>query len=146
MNTGKAGKILFLIIGIVMVGAFSAFLVNKNMHDPKTNPPVLSFKEEKLNLGDVTQGPQVTGEFEFTNTGKSMLTIKKIQPACGCTGVVADEKKEFQPGETGKIKFTFNTEGRTGVNEKTITVESNDLAKPTKVVSFSVNIIVPPAK
>ena len=109
MNTGIAGKILFLIIGIVMVGAFSAFLVNKNMHDPKTNPPVLSFKEEKLNLGDVTQGPQVTGEFEFTNTGKSLLTIKKIQPACGCTGVVADEKKDFQPGETGKIKLESTT-------------------------------------
>jgi hypothetical protein len=137
------GKILFLIAGILMVGAFSAFLVNKNLHDPKANPPVLTFKVEKIQFGDVTQGPQVAGEFEFTNTGKSPLVIKKIQPACGCTGVVADEKKEFQPGETGKIKFTFNTEGRSGMNEKTITVESNDMVHPTKVVSFNANIIVP---
>lgn len=143
MKTGKAGKILFLIVGILMVGAFSAFLVNKNLHDPKTNPPVMTFAMEKIQFGDVPQGPQVAGEFEFTNTGKSVLIIKKIQPACGCTGLVADEKKEFQPGESGKIKFTFNTEGRSGVNEKTITIESNDMAHPTKVVSFSANILPP---
>ena len=146
MNTGKTGKILFLIFGVLLVGTFSAFLVNKNMHDPKTHPPVMSFKEEKINFGDVPQGPQVNGEFEFTNTGQSVLVIKKIQPACGCTGLVADEKKEFQPGETGKIKFTFNTEGRSGVNEKTITIETNHPVQPTKVVSFVANILVPPAK
>ncbi len=146
MNTGKTGKIIFLVIGILFVGAFSAFLVKHNLNDPKTHPPVLTFKVEKLDMGTVPQGPQVNSEFEFTNTGQSTLTIKKIQPACGCTGVVADEKKDFEPGESGKIKFTFNTEGRTGVNEKTITVESNDLAKPIKVVSFSANITVPEPK
>lgn len=143
MNTAKTGKIIFFIIGIIMVGVFSAFLVNKNMNDPKTHPPVLTFTEEKINLGDVPQGPQVHGEFEFTNTGRSVLIIKKITPACGCTGLVADEKKEYQPGESGKIKFTFNTEGRQGVNEKTFTIESNDITKPVKVVTFSTNIIVP---
>jgi len=146
MNTGKTGKILFLIVGILMVGAFSAFLVNKNMNDPKSHPPVITFTEEKINMGEVQQGPQVAGEFEFKNTGQSVLIIKKITAACGCTGLVADEKKEYQPGETGKIKFTFNTEGRSGINEKTITVESNDLTHPSKVVSFSANILVPAAK
>jgi LPXTG-motif cell wall-anchored protein len=146
MNTGKTGKILFLIAGILMVGAFSAFLVNKNMHDPKTHPPVITFKEDKINLGEVPQGPQINGVFEFTNTGRSVLIIKKIQPACGCTGVIADEKKEFQPGETGTIKFTFNTEGRSGVNEKTLGIESNDIVNPVKTVAFSVNITVPQPK
>ena len=143
MNASKTGKIAFLVIGVIMVGVFSAFLINKNLHDPKTHPPVMTFKSDKLDLGEVPQGPVVNGEFEFTNTGQSVLTIKKIQPACGCTGVVLDEKKDFQPGETGKIKFTFNTEGRSGVNEKTITIETNHPVQPVKVVSFSCNIKVP---
>jgi len=144
METGKAGKITFLIFGLVLVASFSAFLVNKNMHDPKLSPPGITFTQEKISFGDVKQGPQLTGEFEFTNTGTSLLVIKKIQPACGCTGVIADEKKEFQPGESGKIKFTFNTEGRTGVNEKAITVETNDPTHPTKVVTFTCNIVTDP--
>jgi hypothetical protein len=141
MGTGKAGKILFLIFGIILVGAFSAFLVNKNLHDPKLSPPGITFTQEKIAFGDVKQGPELTGEFEFTNTGRSVLEIKKIQPACGCTGVVADEKKEFQPGESGKIKFTFHTEGRLGTNEKTISVETNDPNHTNKIISFSCNII-----
>ncbi|MFI5211349.1 MAG: DUF1573 domain-containing protein [Ignavibacteria bacterium] len=143
MSTNKTGKILFLIAGLLMVGAFSAFLVNKNLHDPKFTSPVITFTQEKISFGDVPQGPEVNGEFEFKNTGEGVLIIKKVTPACGCTGVIADEKKEFQPGETGKIKFTFHTEGRTGVNEKTITVESNDIGHPTKVVSFVCNIGAP---
>lgn len=141
MLQSKTGKIGFLALGLVLVLSFSAFLINKNMHDPKFNPPEITFTQEKINLGDVKQGPQVNGEFEFKNTGKSVLTIIKITPACGCTGVVADDKKEFQPGETGKLKFIFNTEGRSGMNEKTISVETNDIKNKIKTLSFSCNII-----
>ncbi len=141
MQTSKTGKVIFFILGLALVSAFSAFLVNKNLHDPKHVPPVITFKEEKIDLGDVKQGPKVEGEFEFTNTGRSVLIIKAVKPSCGCTGLIVDEKKEYEPGETGKIKFTFNTEGRSGVNEKNITVESNDIKSPVKTISFSANII-----
>jgi len=139
-------KISFFSIGIILVIAFSAFLVNKNLHDPKIFAPVITFEQEKLDLGDVPQGPQVTGEFQFKNDGQSMLTIKSVQPSCGCTGVIKDEKKEFQPGETGKVKFTFNTEGRSGKNDKTITVESNDPKNSKKILAFTVNITTAPVK
>jgi len=141
MKTNNIGKITFFIFGIVLVCAFSAFLVNKNMHDPRLNPPTITFTSEKIDLGDVKQGPQLTGEFEFTNTGKNILVINNVSTSCGCTGVVSDEKKEYQPGESGKIKFTFNTEGRAGINEKTITVYTNDPANPNKTVSFKCNIL-----
>src|SRR4030095_2641437 len=137
----KTGKAIFFTLGLSLVILFLAFLVNKNMHDPRFVPPVITFTEEKIDFGDVKQGPVLNGEFEFKNTGRSVLIIKSVKPSCGCTGVVADEKKEFQPGETGKIKFTFNTEGRTGTNEKTITVESNDPKSPSKSLSFKCNIV-----
>ncbi len=143
MGTSKAGKIIFLIVGVALAGAFSAFLVNKNVHDPKYFNSVIVFSQEKISLGDVQQGPQVNGEFEFTNNGDGPLLIKKVTASCGCTGLVADEKKEYLPGETGKIKFTFNTEGRSGVNEKSITVETNDPKTPSKILLFTCNIIVP---
>jgi len=141
MLKSKAGKAVFFSLGLILVVLFSAFLVNKNMHDPKFVPPVITFKQEKINLGDVKQGPVVNGEFEFTNSGRSVLVIKGVKPSCGCTGVIADEKKEFLPGESGKIKFTFNTEGRMGMNEKSITVETNDPKSPAKSVTFSCNIV-----
>jgi hypothetical protein len=146
MITNKAGKVLFLLLGLLLVGAFSAFLIRKNVSDPKFTSPIITFTEEKIMLGEVPQGPVVNGEFEFKNTGEGLLLIKKVSAGCGCTGLIADEKKEYQPGETGKIKFTFNTEGRSGTNEKTITVETNDPKTPSKVLTFACSITVPPAK
>ena len=139
MNT-KIGKISFLSAGIILVAAFSAFLINKNLKDPMLYGPVITFSVDKFDFGNVKQGPVLEGTFEFKNTGQQVLLIKSVAPSCGCTGVVADEKKEFQPGETGKVKFTFNTEGRTGVNEKTINVTSNDLKSPNKTLTFVCNI------
>ena len=139
-------KIGFFVAGIVLVVAFSAFLVNKNLHDPRIFAPVMSFNTDKIEMGDVPQGPQVLGEFKFKNTGQNVLVIKTIQPSCGCTGIVEDEKKLYQPDESGKIKFTFNTEGRIGKLDKTITVETNDTKNPRKTLTFSVNIIDPNAK
>lgn len=140
MENIKFSKIIFFSAGIILVVLFSAFLVNKNLNNPKFIPPNMEFVKEKIDFGKIPQGPMVEGEFEFTNTGRSMLEIKKITPACGCTGLIADEKKEYQPGESGKIKFTFNTEGRSGHNEKTITIETNIPDNPTKIVSFSADI------
>src|SRR5438105_7290922 len=116
MNT-KTGKIAFFAVGLILVAAFSAFLVKKNLSDPKYFAPTITFTTDKYDFGTVKQGPTLEGTFEFKNTGESMLEIKKVAPSCGCTGVVKDEKKEFQPGETGTVKFTFNTEGRGGANE-----------------------------
>ena len=134
-------KIGYLTMGLLLVVVFSAFLINKNLKDPKFSGPRIDFTSDRLNLGDVKAGPQVTGEYEFKNTGKDKLVISNVQPSCGCTGVVSDEKKEYMPGETGKIKFTFNTEGRMGVNEKTLTVTTNDIKNPSKVLSFTCNIV-----
>ena len=141
MDSGKIKKTAFLIAGILLVVVFSAFLVNKDMHDPRIFSPVMTFSQEKLELGDVPEGPQVHGEFEFKNTGQNMLDVKNIQPACGCTGIVANEKKQYMPGESGKIEFTFNTEGRVGSVEKQITIETNEAKIPRKTVSFTVNVL-----
>jgi len=141
MYNTKFTKIAYFSVGLIIVFAFSAFLINKNLQDPRFTGPKIEFVTEKISLGDVKVGPKVEGEFEFKNVGKDILIIQNIQPSCGCTGVVVDEKKEFLTGETGKIKFTFNTEGRMGVNEKTISVTSNDALTPTKLVSFTCNVV-----
>jgi len=141
MNKLNFKKIGYFSIGLLLVVAFSAFLIKKNLSDPRFSGPRIEFTADRLNLGDVKAGPKVNGEFEFKNTGKDKLVISNVQPSCGCTGVVSDEKKEYLPGETGKIKFTFNTEGRMGVNEKTITVTTNDIKNASKVLSFTCNIV-----
>jgi len=143
MDTAKIKKITFFIIGIAVVFSFSAILISKNMKDPKLFGPVLTFEMEKQSFGEVPQGPKLEGTFIFTNTGQNQLEIKNVTTSCGCTGAVVDDKKVFEPGESGKLKFTFNTEGRMGHQEKIITVFSNDVKNPSKNITLECEIVAP---
>ena len=63
--------------------------------------------------------------FEFTNTGKSDLIIRKTKASCGCTAS-NPEKTLLKPGETSNINISFNSTGRTGSQHKNVTVITND--------------------
>jgi hypothetical protein len=141
MKSDKIKKIVYFAAGIALIAVFTAFLVSKNLHDPKLFGPEITFEKESQSFGDVPQGPKLDGTFIFTNTGRNVLEIKNVRTSCGCTGAVVDEKSVFEPGEQGKIKFTFNTEGRLGHNEKVITVYTNDMKNPQKEVRFDCNIV-----
>src|SRR5580698_1591569 len=49
------------------------------------NAPKLLFPEDTYNFGEVSEGPQVTHEFKFTNTGKEPLVLSNVKASCGCT-------------------------------------------------------------
>ena len=76
------------------------------------------------NFGTVTEGEKVTYNFRFTNTGKKPLIITNTTASCGCT-VPEKPEKPILPEETAFIKVVFNSKGKAGMNNKTITVTSN---------------------
>ncbi len=100
----------------------------------------ISFSELTHDFGKVKQGEKLEHVFKFTNEGDGTLIITSVQPSCGCTGVIMNDKKEFNAGEEGEIKITFNTEGRQGVNSKTVIVNTNDLENPVITLTFKCEI------
>ncbi|MFD1815977.1 Protein of unknown function [Pseudarcicella hirudinis] len=85
---------------------------------------VIKFKAESHDFGKIDEGTQATYTFEFTNTGTAPVVIANAQPSCGCT--TPDWTKEpVLPGKTGKVTASYNSTGRPGVFNKTITVISN---------------------
>ena len=76
------------------------------------------------NFGSVTEGEKVTYNFRFKNSGTKPLVITNTSASCGCT-VPEKPDKPVLPGETAFIKVVFNSKGKVGHNEKTITVISN---------------------
>ena len=92
------------------------------------------------NVGSVLEGQQVEVLFRFVNTGSKPLVIADAKPSCGCT---VPEKPEdpIMPGEEGKIKAVFNSQGRTGSNHKTITVSANTAPSATHLLEFNVTVL-----
>ena len=84
----------------------------------------MDFKDTVFMFGTIREGEVVTHEFEFKNNGKRPLIISSAKGSCGCT--VADFPTEpMIPGQTGIMKVRFNSAGKTGHQEKTITILNN---------------------
>lgn len=94
--------------------------------------PIIEFDQTEYDFGTISEGEKITGTFKITNAGKVDLLITDVKPSCGCT--TPDWTKEpIAPGATGDIKFEFNSAGRVGVQNKTITVKSN-AEKTTEII------------
>lgn len=93
------------------------------------NAAEMTFTAEEFNFGTIKQGESVTHEFTFTNDGKEDLIITNAQGSCGCT-VPLYPKEPIKKGATGTIKVTFNSAGKMGMQDKTVTITSNAKNSP----------------
>ena len=83
-----------------------------------------SDKNNTHDFGDIPEGPKVTYQFSFTNTGKEPLVISNAQASCGCTSPEFP-KEPILPGKKGKISVTYSTQGRVGEFSKVVYLTSN---------------------
>lgn len=93
------------------------------------NKPEFNFDQEEFQFGTVKQGEAVTHEFTFVNVGAEPLIITEAHGSCGCT-VPQYPKTPIKNGEKGSIKVTFNTAGKQGMQDKTVTITSNAKTSP----------------
>jgi hypothetical protein len=88
--------------------------------------PAMKFETDTHDFGKIKQGDKVTYEFKYVNTGKSPLIITDAYATCGCTTPEV-AKEPVQPGETSTVKVTFNSAGKSGLQDKLITIVANTL-------------------
>lgn len=101
-------------------------------HEPEVKPegplPEITFTETEHDFGTINEGDVVEHTFKFKNTGEAPLIIQNAMGSCGCT-VPTWTKEPIQPGETGEIVAKFNSQGRTNLQNKTVTVTANTWPK-----------------
>lgn len=101
--------------------------------------PVATFDKKETDFGEITQGEKADCRFQLTNTGKSLLFIRKTKASCGCTAVALGEKV-LQPGQSTTIQAIFNSAGKSGKQYKTVTVITNDPNNPEITLSLNGNV------
>jgi hypothetical protein len=103
--------------------------------------PMIVFNEEEHNFGKITQGEKVSYSFVFKNTGGSDLVISSAQGSCGCT-IPSFPKEAIKSGQEGKIDVVFDSSGKSGMVQKTVTLVTN-CSPSTRVLTISSTIDVP---
>jgi len=132
-------KIIYSVLLLIVI-VFAAITISAKV-TPSHQEAILEFNEMQFDFGKVQKGALLEHLFKFKNSGNVNLIISSVHPSCGCTGATLGDKKEFAPDEAGEIRITFNTQGREGINSKTITITSNDTKEPIKTLSFVCDII-----
>ena len=101
--------------------------------------PVISFKENSIDFGDIVQGQKVEHTFVLTNTGKQPLIISNVAATCGCT-VPSWPKEPVAPGKSAEIKVSFNSTGKVGKQNSVVRIYSN-ASEPIEKVSLISNVL-----
>ena len=112
-----------------------------NGETDKDKLPHFEFDEEVKEFGTITQGEVVSTSFYFKNVGQSDLIISSAQGSCGCT-VPEWPKEPIKPGAEGVINVTFDSNGKNGMQNKTITLVANTIPN-TKVIALKGEVLAP---
>lgn len=105
-----------------------------------SNAPIVTYDMESFDFGDIKPDSKVEHTFNLKNAGKRDLIIRDVKSSCGCTAVTPS-KNMVAPGESVPLKVAFDSAGKSGRQNKTITVITNDPKNPTTVIRISSNIL-----
>lgn len=88
--------------------------------------PIITFNKKEHDFGTIKEGDKVETTFVFTNTGEADLLISDAKGSCGCT-VPEYPKEPIKPGKTGKMKVSFDSNGKPGNQQKSVNITSNSM-------------------
>lgn len=86
--------------------------------------PKIELDKTEHDFGSINEGEVVETEFMVKNVGESDLIIADAKGSCGCT-VPAPPKEPIKPGDSAPIKVSFDSNGKPGMQNKTVTLTTN---------------------
>ncbi len=96
-----------------------------NTPEVPTGPTTtIEFTESTFDFGTIDEGEKVSHVYKFKNTGSEPLIIKDAKGSCGCT-VPQWPKEPIAVGETGEMLVEFNSKGKSGAQNKRVTITAN---------------------
>jgi hypothetical protein len=89
--------------------------------------PVMTFEKTEHDFGTIVADSKVNYSFQFKNTGEADLIITRAVGSCGCT-IPEYPKTPIKAGESAKIDVSFNSAGKHGNQQKSVTISTNTKA------------------
>lgn len=104
--------------------------------EDRKSAPRLLLSAEEIKFGELQDNATLEREINFNNTGKRELIIRSLVPNCTCLMAKATPER-VAAGGTGKILLTFSAAGRTGRQNKSVMVYSNDPERPVQRITLT---------
>ncbi|MDG1332696.1 MAG: DUF1573 domain-containing protein [Crocinitomicaceae bacterium] len=124
----------------LLVLAFAA-MTSTAMAQEVRQGAVIEFEKDVHDYGEIAHKGNGTYSFVFSNTGSEPLMISNAKGSCGCT-VPSWPKEPIAPGASAKIDVTYDTK-RVGGISKSVTITSNAVNTPVKVIRIKGTVLAP---
>ncbi|MGK0252721.1 MAG: hypothetical protein ACI9OE_000166 [Mariniflexile sp.] len=132
----------FAVLGIISTGiAQTTSKVEMPQVADTKDGAKIEFESETIDYGTIENNADGNREFKFTNTGNAPLVITTAKGSCGCT-VPTWPKEAIVPGQSSVIKVHYDTK-RTGAFSKSVTLISNAVNTPSKVIHIKGSVNAP---
>jgi hypothetical protein len=132
-----------LAFGVLFMALFALNPIINAQEAAKVGGAEISFDKETHDYGVMKQHANGECVFVFTNTGTEPLIISNAKGSCGCT-VPSWPREPIAPGATGELKVKYDTK-RIGMINKSVTIQSNAVTNPTKIIRIKGEIKAPDA-
>ena len=120
---------------------FAGKLAAQNAAAAKVDGPVITVEKKNHDFGDIYSGDKVEHTYYFTNTGNEPLIITNVNVTCGCTTPKGWPKDPILPGGRGEVTVAFSSAGKSGRQNKTVTIISNAVNPEGNLLTFTTNIL-----
>jgi hypothetical protein len=101
----------------------------------------LKWEQTSIDLHPALGDKRAVAHFKYQNVGTTTVRFKSVKPSCGCTSV-QKHGDQVAPGEAGEITASFHIGDRTGVQIKTVKIQTDDpdSARATTVLTMTATI------
>lgn len=95
----------------------------------------LAWEKTELELSPAPGAESAVFAFKYENKSDKQVHISNVRTSCGCT-TAALKKNDVAPGEKGEIVATLKIGEHTGLQTKTVTVDSDDPKQPQTILTL----------
>ena len=97
------------------------------------NAPKIEYNTKVFDFKEIAEGKTAEYTFWVMNKGKKDLLIRSVTTSCGCT-TGKPSSNTIVPGGSAELKVTFDSHQKVGMQNKIITVISNDPSHSTTLL------------
>jgi hypothetical protein len=102
--------------------------------------PTIQIDKTTIDLGSVKTNDKIISEIKVVNIGKADLQMRSIRTSCSCVEAFSD-KLTLKPGASTVVKIVFDTNDRLGLEEKIVSIFSNDASNSIAVIKLKANVL-----
>mgnify|MGYP000200451062 CR=1 FL=1 len=131
-----------LTLSLILVAMFNFAQEGQPVVAGSQNGPVMEIDKDIHDYGTVDYAGNGTCVFTITNVGNAPLIISLCKGSCGCT-VPSCPQQPIAPGASAEITVKYDTK-RPGPFHKSVTITSNAVNSPSKVVKIKGSVKAKP--